>query len=557
MVTRLYANHGKGAADGTTATNVLLAGGGDNALIIGGASGWVFEADDQSPDGPVDGQGFRRTPNNTASYLRAAWTATGSRNGARFWLYLNGAPAANWNCARLVSAAETAVINVFQLTSGAIRLTLGTSTAITASASGAITTPGWYCFTVIGDDAAGRIEYRVQNSVGTVVHSWDSGAGAYTLPNRIEGFRMGEPSASLHGISPIRLGSNSRWGTIDSGWILAGDPYFPPADPPPATSRVSHYNTAEGLDYGSAVASGVGVGVDGVKFSNRLGTTGATIEVAPSGTTPIKGDRSYVVKAGDGQAYVQWGVSSRSLAARAHFRLTSLPSATTRVMVLRNESDEPVANLYLAANGTVLLQAGRLDPIQSQTLAGVVDYGHGPVRLELWANIDTNTVSARWGYADSGVEGEATLSTPLGGLPLTLAQFGKLLSSSWTDEFIMDDLAANYAAESHIGGYARDYLLLPTLGPNISNQEPGTTFSLSVLSGYDPGSTWDQESGVTTALTVDPGTHSATGLAPYTLAGDQLVYDYDSAEQSVHVLRATERLVLGTSSEQPLRIEIV
>ena len=557
MVTQLYANHGKGAADGTAATNTLLSGGGDNALLIGGSTGWTFAAADRSPDGPADGHGFRRTPNNTTSYLRAAWTATGSRNGARFWLYLNGAPAANWNCARMVSAAETAVVNVFQLTTGAIRLTLGTSTVIAASASGAITTPGWYCFTVIGDDEAGRIQYRVQNSVGTVVHSWDSGAGAYTLPNRIQGFRMGEPSASLHGINPIRLGSNSRWGTIDSGWILAGDPYFPPADPPPATSRVSHYNTAEGLDYGSTVSSGVGVGVDGVKFSNRLGTTGATIEVAPSGTTPIKGNRSYVVKAGDGQAYVQWGMLSLSLAARAHFRLTSVPSATTRVMVLRNESDEPVANLYLAANGTVLLQAGRLDPIQSQTLAGVVDYSHGPVRLELWANIDTDTVRARWGYADSGVEGAATLNVPLGDIPLTLAQYGKLLSSSWTDEFVMDDLAANYAASSHIGGYALEYLLLPSLGPNISNQEPGTPFTLSVLSGYGPSTTWVQVDGVPVALTVDPGTHSATGLAPYALADDQLLYDYDDAKQSVHVLRSTERIVLGTSSEQPLRIEII
>ena len=267
MVTQLYANHGKGAANGTTATNTLLSDGGDNALFIGGTTGWTFAAADRSPDGPADGHGFRRTPNNTTSYLRAAWTATGSRNGARFWLYLNGAPAAAWNCARMVSAAETAVINVFQLTTGAIRLTLGTSTAIAASASGAITTPGWYCFTVIGDDEAGRIQYRVQNSVGTVVHSWDSGAGAYTLPNRIQGFRMGEPSASLHGINPIRLGSNLRWGTIDSGWIDVGDPYHPPADPPPPTSRVSHYNTAEGLDYGSVVSSGVGVGVDGVKFS--------------------------------------------------------------------------------------------------------------------------------------------------------------------------------------------------------------------------------------------------------------------------------------------------
>ena len=557
MVTQLYANHGKGAADGTTATNTLLSGGGDNALLIGGTTGWTFAAADRSPDGPADGRGFRRTPNNTTSYLRAAWTATGSRNGARFWLYLNGAPAAAWNCARMVSAAETAVINVFQLTTGAIRLTLGTSTVIAASASGAITTPGWYCFTVIGDDAAGRIEYRVQNSVGTVVHSWDSGAGAYTLPNRIQGFRMGEPSASLHGINPIRLGSNSRWGTIDSGWIDVGAPYHPPADPPPPTSRVSHYNTAEGLDYGSVVSSGVGVGVDGVKFSNRLGTTGATIEVAPSGTTPINGDRSYVVKAGGGQAYVQWGVQSLSLAARAHFRLAAVPSATTRVMVLRNENEEPVANIYLAANGTVLLQAGRLDPIVSQTLAGVVDYSHGPVRLELWANVAANTVSARWGYAASGVEGEATLSTPLGGLPLTLAQYGKLLSSSWTDEFVMDDLAANYAASGHIGGYATEYLLLPSLGPNISNQEPGTPFALSVLSGYGPSTTWDQEAGAAVALTVDPGTHAATGEAPYTLAGDQLVFDYDGAEQSVHVLRSTERIVLGTSSEQPLRIEII
>ena len=557
MVTRLYANHGEGAADGTTATNTLLSGGGDNPLIIGGSSGWVFEADDRSPDGPADGHGFRRTPNNTTSYLRAAWTSSGTRDGARFWVYLKGAPAASWNLARMVSAAETAVVNVFQLTSGVIRLRLGTSTEILPSASPAITTPGWYCFTVIGSQAAGRIEYRVQNSVGTVVHSWDSGDGAYALPNPIQGFRVGEPSASLHGIDPIRIGSNLRWGTIDSGWIDVGSPYFPPADPPPPTSRVSHYNTAEGLDYGSTVSSGVGVGVDGVKFSARQGTLGSTIEVAPSGTTPINGDRSYVVKAGVGQAYVQWGVQSLSLAARAHFRLAAVPSATTRVMVLRNENEEPVANVYLAANGTVLLQAGRLDPIVSRTLAGVVDYGHGPVRLELWADVAANTVSARWGYAESGVEGEATLSTPLGGLPLTLAQYGKLLSSSWTDEFVMDDLAANYAASGHIGGYALEYLLLPSLGPNISNQEPGTQFSLSVLSGYDPGTTWDQEAGATVALTVDPGTHAATGDAPYTLAGDQLVFDYDGAEQSVRVLRATERIVLGTSSEQPLRIEIV
>ena len=68
---------------------------------------------------------------------------------------------------------------------------------------------------------------------------------------------------------------------------------------------------------------------------------------------------------------------------------------------------------------------------------------------------------------------------------------------------------------------------------------------------------WNQEAGAAVALTVDPGTHAATGEAPYTLAGDQLVFDYDGAEQSVHVLRSTERIVLGTSSEQPLRIEIV
>lgn len=546
MATRLYTNYGAGGTDGAAATNLLMSAGGDNPLLIGGASGWAFEADDRSPDGPPDGLGFRRESTGVSSYLRNEYTPTGDRNGGAAWFYMPATQTADWNFMRAVSASELAVIQLTRRSTGTVWMLLST-TAVAASQS-PVLAQGWYRFELIHDHIAKRSWYRIMDISGAIIHSWDSGAGAHDAARgAVAGVRLGEPSSGAHGVTTIRIGSRPVWGSLDSGWYPRNVvPWAPPPTPPPPTTAVSHYNTAEGLTVGDPLSGGVGEGTDGIKFSTRAGTIGTTIDVTDQG---IKGSRAYVVKAGAGQAYAQWGLRSTSCAARMHLRLPSTPTDVTRVMVLRNDISEPVGGLLLRPDGQIMLQAGR-ETIVSRNLPGVVDYA-SPIRLQMWVNVATDTVHAAWGYVDTGDESTVTINADLGGIEITLAQFGKLLSSSWTADFVMDDLAVNLRASAFVGGWASSYQLLPTLGSDLIDIEPGTSVRLTVMAGLG---SWTQVSGP--AVTLTPDGNDATFEAPYTPNGATLVFDYGSSRQSVQVMRATE-LVHTSTGERAARLEIV
>src|SRR5690606_24739329 len=147
----------------------------DNPLLIGGATGWTFEADDRSPDGPPDGLGFRRTTTGASSYLRNEYTPTGNRNGGAFWHYIPGSPAADRNFMRAVNASEQAVVQLTHRTTGSVWLSL---IAVLVSASQSpVLAPGWYRFELIHDHVAKQTWYRIMDISGAIVHSWDSGAG--------------------------------------------------------------------------------------------------------------------------------------------------------------------------------------------------------------------------------------------------------------------------------------------------------------------------------------------------------------------------------------------
>lgn len=544
MANQIFANLGRGAADGTTATNPLLAGGGDNPLIIGGLSGWTFSAADRSIDGPSDGHGFRRTTaGGAASYLRAAWAPVGSRNGARAWVYIPGTPAVDWDVLRLVNASEQAMGNIRLRTNRTMGYAPLNGAVVIGSLS-PVLAAGWYCIEALIDFAINRAYFRLLDATGTQIHSWEGPSGATAT---VAGFRVGEPASNAHGFTTMRIGSRVTWGSLDSGWFPNDATPWVDVEPPPTTTAVSHYNTAEGLTIGDPVTAGVGTGPDGVKFSLRGGTAGATVEVSG---TPIKGSRSYVVKAGGGQAYLQWGVSTNTVAARMHLKLPELPSAATRFMVLRNASEEPVAGLYILANGTVQVQAGRPGAVIARTLPGVVDAGRA-IRVEMWGDARSNKVHAAWGYIESGNEGEAVVDTQLGGQLFSSTQFGKLLSSAWASNFLIDDLAVNHKAEAFVGGWASSYTLLAILAGDIADVEPGTDFTLEVLSGTG---TWAQAAGPTTPVTVSGS--KATGRAPYTVEGATLRYSYGGSVQSVTVLPAAERVMTG-SGEKAARLEVV
>lgn len=543
MTTKLYANLGKGGADGTTATNLLLSAGGDNPLILGGATGWAFEADDISPDGPPDGHGFRRATTGVASYLRSEFAPTGDRSGGAAWFYVPATQTAEWHFMRLVNATEQAVVQLSRRTTGSVWLSIISTVDVNSQSSPLAA--GWYRFEILYNHVAQTAEYRIINSSGTQVFTW-SGAAA-TGRGPVTGVRYGEPSSAAHGVNPVRIGSRVVWGSLDSGWFPRNvAPFSDAPEPPPPTSAVSHYNTAEGLTVGAALTAGVGSGSDGIKMSARAGEVGTTIEVTAAA---INGTRAYVVKGGTDQAYTQWGLNSRSLASRMHLKAAATPSATTRVMVHRNAHEEPVANLLLTSGSQVLLQAGR-GTIVSQTLPGVVDYSRA-IRLELWTDVDNDEVHAAWGYEDSGNEGEVTVSAALGDVQLGLVQYGKLLSTLWSADFVIDDLAANIRAAGFIGGYAETYTMIATVAADIVNLEPGETFELEAITGTG---TWAQASGADANL-IDAGT-AAWGTAPYTLAGETLVFTYGDAEQKVTVLRATERYVGPGGVEVPLEVRV-
>lgn len=548
MTTRLYTNYGTGGTDGAVATNLLLAAGGNNPLLVGGGAGWTFEADDLSPDGPTGALGFRRTADGVSSYLRSEFVPTGTRSGGAFWFYLSAAPAADQNFMRLVNASEQAIINLTRRTTGTVWLSL-VSTVNTASQSPVLGV-GWYRFELLADHVASRAWYRILDSAGATVFSWDSGQGAANAGRgAVTGVRFGEPASSAHGITTIRIGSRPVWGSLDLGWFpRTVAPWVAPLTPPPPTTAVSHYNTAEGLSSGSVVTAGVGLGTDGIKFSARGGDTGTIVSVT---SDAIKGSRAYLVEAGNSQAYLQWGLRSRSLATRMHIQVPRIPTFTTRVMIHRNSADEPVAGMLLTSSGQVMVQVGRGSTVVTRSMGGVVDTSM-PLRLQMWTDVDNGVFNAAWGYADHGDEATVNIPIDLGGIELTLAQFGKLLSSNWADAFVIDDLAANVRAKGFIGGYAATYTLLPTLMPDQTGVEPGELVTLEALSGTG---TWTQVAGPTVALTLNGAT--ATFEAPFTRFGANLVFDYGSSELKVDVLRATERAVLPFGVEVGARLESV
>lgn len=549
MTTLLYANLGKGGSDGQTATNPLLAGGGDNPLIIGGASGWVFSAADRSPDGPSDGHGYRRTPTGAAAYLRSAFEPTGSRSGAAAWFYIPQNPSADTALLRLVNAAEGNVANVYIRTNGTFRPAQG-STQITGSHSPAIT-PGWWRIELIADHSAQRMWFRVLDADGDEFHTWDSGASGVSLGSVVAGARFGEPEARTHGMTPIRLGSRVVWGSVDSGWIPRDvDPHSDEPDPPPDTTAVSHYNTAEGLTVNDLAPIGDGIGTEGHRLSARHGE-GGSVRVT---SDAIHGTRAYRVQAGSGQSgYVQWGFTARQVAFRAYLDVPAAPPASTQIMILRNEPEEPIARLVLANTSQVLLQCVRGAQTSTQTLPGVIVYP-AQIRLELFVDVESDVIKAAWGYEGGPREGTAQITDrDLESVPVTLAQVGKMHNTAWAADFVLDDLALNIRAEDHIGAYAPSYDLVSTVAADLPADEPGTTFELE---GFGTG-TWTQvpTPGMPTVPITQAGT-KATGRRPYTVDGGTLEFSYGGATQRVGVLYATETLITD-DGEVPLESELI
>lgn len=547
MTTRLYASLGKGGTDGETATNVNLAGGGDNPLILGGTTGWVFEEDNVSPDGPVDGLGFTRPATEGTSYLRAEWEASGTWEGIRVWVYIPGAPGAHWNFIRLTGPADTpSLINLFLRTTGRVRLYEGAS-SISASESGVLV-PGWYCFVVQANHGTQQARYRILDTDLEVVHEW---TGAVAHSQVVQGARVGEVTTAAHGFSTIDIGSRVAWGSTDTAWIPGDvDPYTEAPDPPPATSAVSHYNTAEGLTINDLAPVGDGIHSEGHRLSARLGT-GGSVRVTSSA---IHGSRAYRVLAGAGSsAYVQWGLSSRAAAFRVYLDVPATPSHTTQVMILRNSMEEPVGLLALENTSRVLLQCARSGVATSAALGGTITFP-AKIRLELFVDTDNDVVKAAWGYEGEGRSGTAEITTrDLESVPVVLAQVGKMHGTQWNADFVLDDLAANVRATDHIGGYAESYTIVTTVAADLPADEPGTPFELE---GFGTA-TWTQVPvpGMPTVPITQDGT-KATGVRPYTVDGGELQFDYGGAVQRVGVLYATETLITA-DGEVPIERELI
>lgn len=527
MATRLYANLGRAGSDATPVTNTLLQSADDNALVVVGA-GWAYALADRSPDGPADGFGYRRTPTGGAAYLRAEWVAASTRGGARMWVYVPGAPSAHVNVLRVVGPAEQNLANVFLRSNACFRAAHGSSTQ--AASDSPVLAAGWYAVELIIDSEETTIELRVQNAAGVTVHTW-SGTG-FTFAANPSGARFGEPQAGSHNVSPVRIGSRLVWGSIDTGWIGPRDPYEAPAEPPPATTPVSHYNTAETLTVDAVIPIGGGLHGEGVRMDGRFGS--GTMRVTD--TDPIFGTRSYRVQAGpDQSAHATWSISSSRCAVRAYLRLGAAPTVSTQVILLRNAIEEPVGRIFLSNAGTVGLQVEREGIVTTVQLSGGAVSYPDPIRLELRVDVTANLVEAAWGYRGGPRQGTAEITTrDLGGHDIMLAQFGKTHGNSWDADFLLDELAANARATAHIGAYAPTYDLLPTVGPDLTGIEPGSTFTLTAQGQ----GTWVQTTGPDAGLTGDGPT--VTGTAPYTVDGAVLGFAYGPTPLNVSVLRATE-----------------
>jgi len=545
----IYTNTGRGNTDGQTVTGANSALGGDNALAAVTPTGgvWTYTDDNLSPDGPGDGRGYRAslTSGSAATYIRGDdETVDGSRGGARFWLKVPEAtPSGDFQVFRAIPPASVgagAVASIVARTNRTFRVLLGTATFLAASDSPALAA-GWYCFELLADPTGGRVDFVIYNASKSLVHSWvGTGLAVPNVPGR---YRFGtQETGQTGGWATFELGSMVRWGAKASGLIGPGEP-APPVPPPPptTTSRVSHYNTAEGLtvDVPAPLGGGSVTGTEGMKWDARHGDVPVTV----TGTNPAHGTRAYRLGAASGQAaYTQWSVATRRLAQRMYLRVPAAPGATTQVMNCRSEAGR-VGSVYLTSDGRVGVQDG-LSQV-ARTLSGIPTYPNAVLRLEMITDIDLGTIWAAWATGDGGWSGQAELQLDdLGGLPLTMAHFGKCHGTSWNaTDAVMDDIAINVAPTTPIGPYAAVYTLQPTVGADLDRVEPGTWFELTGRGAE----TWEQipATGHPTVPIAQDGSN-AGGITPYTVDGALLEFDFGGAVQRVDALPATARMVTAS-----------
>lgn len=550
MVDRLYANCGRAGSPDTTVTNPLLAGGGDNPMFIGGQSGWVYKAGTYiSPDGPPDGHGFHKTLTGSTTYLRSAWEPLGPRSGFRVWVYIPGPVTADWNFIRLVNAAEQAVGNLYLRTNGTIRAYQGSSSISASQSPNIASEPGWYCFVVMINWEESTFEYIIYRENGTIFHEWhnEDTSTVVTFPTGpVAGARVGDIIASTsHGLTEMRVGSRIAWGDLETGWIPGDvEPYTEPPDPPPATTPVTKFNTAENLVDGVTVPVGTGKGAYGHDFASRLGSAASNVK----GTVDaIWGTRAVRVQAGPGQsAYLRWGISGKSCAFRMYLDIDEAPSQSTQVVKISNGLDENAGRLALTSSSQLIVQTSS-DGVDTTTNLGTILYP-AILRLEIWVDVNNDTVHAAWGYKDGPRENQGTAFRDLKDSELLSIDFGKLHATDWDCDIVMDDFAANERATSLIGAHSEEYILYPTIGPqDLTNIEPGTLVTLQASGNGDEA--WTQLSGPEVLLTQLGET--ATFVAPYTVDGATLGFRFGnevvSVDQEVSVLRATEKMMWGGS----------
>lgn len=540
----IFTNVGWGNSDGGTVNAANSALGGNNgfaAVTPGGV--WTYRDENLSPDGPVDGRGYRASlPGGAAAtYLRGDDDVVESpRGGARFWLNIPATdPTADFEIFRAIPPASIgsgAVMAIVARTDRKFQVLVGTSNHIAASRSDALAA-GWYCFEIIGDPDAERVDFTIKNAAGATVHTW-TGTGV-TLPNPPGRYRFGtQTTGGTGGWATFELGSMIRWGSKASGPIGPGEPLPPEPPPPPTTTtRVSAYNTAEGLTDGTPAPLGGGTtGTEGMKFDARHGTVNVTV----TDTDPIHGDRAYVLGAGSGDsAYVQWSVATRRLSQRMYVRLPAAPGATTQIMNCRSDAGR-VATVYLTGDGRIGMQNGLTEV--SRTLPGVPTYPNAVIRVEMLTDIDLGTIWAGWAVGDDGWTGQAQMEfDDLGDMPLTMAHFGKCHGTSWdAASVVIDDLAINVVPPGPIGPYAAVYTIQPSVGDDLTRQEPGTWFTLTGRGDEE----WEQIVGAGHPVVDLAQTGSnATGQVPYTVDGPTLEFDFGGAVQRVEALASTARIV--------------
>lgn len=533
----IWTNTGRGNIDGDMVTAARSGAAGDNpfAVLVGG---WRYEADNLSPDGPSDGLGYRATvtESGTTAYLRGDDPEpTSNRGGARFWLRIpEGAPSTDVEILRILDSAGAAVGSIQCRTTGVVRVT----NVFTGVAASQTTTPapGWYCFELIFDPDNGAIDFRIQDAAGGTVHEW-SGTGQ-TIARIPHTYRPGRQGGNSPGAAwdEIDIGSMLRWGSLSTGWIGPGEPVDPdPVDPPAPTSRVTHWNSAEGrpLDEGPRLGGVDAVDTDGMGVDAIHGSGG---QIRAASDIVAHGTRSYRLNAPPNtSAYFEWTTSTREVAARMYLYLPGAPGATQRILDVRAPDGSRPGTIFLSPDGRIGLQgAGGSGELPGVPLLPAW------LRLEMTVNLDTGELWGGWAHGDGGLEGQLTYTGGFAADLLSAVHFGKTHGTAWDATGArMDDLALNTVVATPISVYAPTYEIQATAAPALLDLEPGVTF---VLVGYG-NETWHQV--VRPGHPVVPVTQTgstAAGTTPTTLHGVTLEYDFGGATQSVEVMRATKRI---------------